>query len=81
MQEKQNLITLAFVLVVGLLGGYMIAQHVGHAADSHHEMQEMKERDGMDDHHAMPPAGDMPAPAPEMDGGMPDGADADVRVQ
>lgn len=79
MQSKQNLITLAFVLIVGLLGGYMIAQHVGHAADSHRDMHEMKEHGAMDDNHMMPPTGDMPTP--EMDGGMQGGAAADVHVE
>jgi hypothetical protein len=55
MQDKQNLVTLAFVLIIGLLGGYMIAQHVGHAADSHRETHDIREHDSSDAHHAVPP--------------------------
>lgn len=75
MQDKQQLITLAFVLIVGLLGGYMIAQHVGHASDSHRDMHEKEHGLGeYDDRNdgVMP----MPAPAghtpdPQMNGNMP----------
>ena len=84
MQDKQNIVTLAFVLVVGLLGGYMIAQHVGHAAESHQQMHQMKEQGKIDDHHAAPSPKDMredDMSGPDMDRGPQSGAEADIRVQ
>lgn len=59
MQDKQQLITLAFVLIIGLLGGYMLGQHEG---DEHHEMHDREMHGGMDDQNdRMMPQGDMPA--------------------
>jgi|GEM_PF-4849719 len=48
MEKNQNLPTIIFVLVIGLIGGYMLAQHAGHAAKSHMEMHETLHQENHD---------------------------------
>jgi hypothetical protein len=80
MENNKQTITIAFVLIIGLLGGYMIAQHVGHAAESHKAMHEEKDagHHEMDDRMAPPHE---EGGAPLMDGDMPGGPEAGVQLQ